>query len=291
MTGEVESEPDFLASASIAILGLGLMGGSLAMALRGKCHQLLGIDSNQDTLTLAKRIALCDRISSDPSELLPDADLVILAAPIRQILRLLRDVPGYTQESPIILDLGSTKTEIVRAMNALPPRFDPIGAHPMCGKEHSSLVEAESTLYVGAPFALVPLPRTSTRARAAAHQLVLAVGAHPLWLNEITHDRWVAATSHVPFLIANALAFSTPPEVAPMIGPGYRSTTRVSTSPASVMLDILSTNRGNILEGLSRFKGQLDHLETLLREENQDELATALDSGAHRQKQLLIASS
>jgi prephenate dehydrogenase len=291
MTDEVNSEPDFIAASRIAILGLGLMGGSLAMTLKGHCRELLGIDSNPETLKLAERIALCDRLAANPGDLLPDADIIILAAPIGVILRLIPQLPSLTSSPAVVLDLGSTKVEIVRAMAALPENFDPIGAHPMCGKERSSLVEAESGLFKGAAFALVPLPRTSQRARQIAQQLVAISGAHPVWLNEITHDRWVASTSHVPFIIANALASSTPAEVAPMIGPGYRSTTRVATSPASVMLDILMTNRENVIENISKFRHQLDHLEKLLREENCSELTAALDAGAAKQKQLLISSS
>jgi prephenate dehydrogenase len=291
MTAENEIEPDFLSSVQVAVLGLGLMGGSLAMALRGKCKKLLGIDPNLETLKLAERLAICDQISDQPSSLLPQADLIILAAPINIILDLIHNLPDLTPGCPIVMDLGSTKVQIVRAMQDLPARFDPIGAHPMCGKERSSLEQAESGLFKEAAFALVPLPRTSSRARKVTEQLVKVVGAHPIWINEMTHDRWVAATSHIPFIIANALASSTPAEAAPMVGPGYRSTTRVSTSPASVMLDILSTNRANILDGLGRFRTQLDHLETLLREDNQAELVLALDAGAARQKQILIASS
>jgi len=291
MTDELKVEPDFLSTARVAILGLGLMGGSLAMRLKGHCRELLGIDNNADTIKLAERIALCDRLSTQPADLLPDADLIILATPIGTVLRLIPELPAATSGGPIVLDFGSTKVEIVRALNRLPARFDPIGGHPMCGKERSSLVEAESTLFQGAAFALVPLPRTSLRARSAAEQLVKLAGAHPVWLNETTHDRWVSATSHTPFLIANALASATPPEVAPMVGPGYRSTTRVATSPSSVMLDILLTNRENVVENLARFRQQLDLLENLLREQNAPGLAAALDAGAARQKQLLISSS
>jgi prephenate dehydrogenase len=284
-------EPDFFANARVAIVGLGLMGGSLAMALKGRCRELLGLDPSAETLALANRIDLCGRVSANPAELLPEADFIVLAAPVGVILKLIAQLPEIVPGHAIVMDIGSTKTRIVRALGKLPERFDPIGAHPMCGKERSSLVEAEAGLYQNAAFALTPLPRTSTCARQAAEQLVKIVGARPIWLNEWTHDRWVAATSHAPYLIANALAASTPLEVASMIGPGYRSTTRVSTSPASVMLDILLTNRENVLESLARFRQQLDHLEVALREENREELQNALDAGAARQKQLLISSS
>jgi prephenate dehydrogenase len=275
----------------VAIVGLGLMGGSLALALRGSCGELLGIDSSVETLTLAEQLSLCDRLSSDPAELLPRADLIVLAVPVKTILKFLSALPGLTGNPAVVLDLGSTKARIVRAMVELPERFDPIGGHPMCGKERSSLVEAEGKLYQGASFALTPLPRTSNRARRLAASLVRFLGANPVWLNEMTHDRWVAATSHTPFLIANALAAVTPLEVAPMIGPGYRSTTRVSTTPPAVMLDILATNRENVLDCLGRFRRQIDQLETLLREDDSSGLENALNSGAARQNQLILTSN
>ncbi len=291
MTSEDQSEPDFLSSASIAVVGLGLMGGSLAMALRGKCRQLLGIDPDLGTLKLAERLSLCDQLSADPAILLPQANLIILAAPVKAITALIRRLPDLTPNGAIVMDLGSTKQNIVRAMQELPERFDPIGAHPMCGKERSSLVEAELGLYQNAPFALTPLPRTSAAARMLAEQLVRVLGARPIWLNEHTHDRWVAATSHIPFMIASALAASTPLEAAPLIGPGYRSTTRVSSSPSSVMLDILASNRENVLEGLARFRAQLDMLEHCLQEGTENDLSAALDACAARQKQLLVTSA
>jgi prephenate dehydrogenase len=289
--GQPENEPPFIKKIRVAILGLGLMGGSLALALRGQCAELLGVDPNLDTLALAERISLCNRLSPDPSEVLPSADLIVLAAPVKAILSLLALLPGLTPNPAIVLDLGSTKAQIVNALAQLPERFDPIGGHPMCGKERSSLVEAEAHLFQGAAFALTPLPRTSSRARSIVSQLVELIGAHPVWLNASTHDRWVAATSHTPYLIANALAAITPLEVSPMVGPGYRSTTRVSTTPANVMLDILSTNRENVLENLARFRCQLEHLETLLREDNFTDLNRALEAGAARQDQILITSA
>jgi prephenate dehydrogenase len=305
MINQLENDPDFtiasfgsesgefsatLRGLRVAILGLGLMGGSIAMALRGRCSELLGVDTGAETLALAEQISLCDRLAIDPAVLLPEADLIILAVPVKTILKYLEDLPNLTPGSPIVMDLGSTKARIVRAMAALPERFDPIGGHPMCGKERSSLVEAEAVLYQNASFALTPLPRTSKRARGLAENLVKFLGANPVWLNETTHDRWVSATSHTPFLIANALAAVTPLEVAALIGPGYRSTTRIATTPSSVMMDILATNRENVLDSLARFRLQIDHLETLLHTDDLAGLDSALSAGSARQKQLLLTA-
>jgi prephenate dehydrogenase len=128
------NEPDFnLAESKVAIIGLGLMGGSLALGLRGKCAALYGIDPHQPTLELALSQHIVDYADSDPAKLLPEADLVILSAPVPAILTLLKQLPSFTSNPCIVMDLGSTKKQIVDAMSCLPERFDPVGGHPICG--------------------------------------------------------------------------------------------------------------------------------------------------------------
>jgi prephenate dehydrogenase len=142
------NEPDFnLAQSKIAIIGLGLMGGSLALALKGKCAALYGIDPDRATLDLACRQQIVDQADSDPAKLLPKADLLVLSAPVPAILTLLEGLPSQMPAPCIVLDLGSAKKLIVEAMSRLPERFDPIGGHPICGKENLSLANAERTLY------------------------------------------------------------------------------------------------------------------------------------------------
>jgi prephenate dehydrogenase len=136
-------QPDFnLAESKIAIIGLGLMGGSLALGLRGKCAILYGVDPHPATLELALSQHIVDYADSDPAKLLPKVDLVILAAPVPAILTLLEQLPSFTSNSCIVMDLGSAKKQIVDAMAKLPERFDPIGGHPICGKEKLSLANA-----------------------------------------------------------------------------------------------------------------------------------------------------
>ncbi len=253
-------EDGFFAELRLAIVGLGLMGGSLAMALRGKCAALLGIDPDPNTLTLASELGIVDRVAAHPGELLPEADVVVLAAPVRAILSLLSVLPQLHPGAALVIDLGSTKRAILQAMQTLPERFDPVGAHPMCGKEKSSLANADPALYQGAPFALAPLPRTSARGRKLGLELAKAVGANPLWIDAETHDRWVAATSHLPYLAASALAHATLLDARPMVGPGLRSTTRLAGSSPAMMMDILTTNRENVLEALHRYRQELDAL-------------------------------
>jgi prephenate dehydrogenase len=283
------SEPDFISEARIAILGLGLMGGSLALALRGRCRTLLASDPDLETLSLARRRGIVDRISPDPAEILPQADVVILAAPLNAIFRLIDDLPSWLPGRAIVLDLGSTKSRVVEALGSLPPRFDPLGGHPMCGKEVAGLANAEASIFQGATFAFTPLERTSSQTRVFANGLARAIGSRPLWLDPATHDRWAAATSHLPYLLAAALSLATPAEAAALVGPGFRSTSRVAATPAAIMLDVLLTNRENILESLARFRRQMEDLEVRLARDETAALKQALDRGALRQRELVKA--
>ena len=277
------SQPDFnLAESKIAIIGLGLMGGSMALGLRGKCAGLYGIDPHLPTLELALSQHIVDYADSDPAKLLPEADLVILSAPVPAILTLLEKLPAYTPNPCIVMDLGSTKRLVVDAMSKLPERFDPIGGHPICGKEKLSLANAERTLYYAAPFLLTPLERTSSRALSAANQIIEALGAKGKVLDAIDHDRILASTSHLPFLISSALARTTPEDVAPFVGPGFKSTSRLAGTSSSMMLGVLQSNRENVLNALHGMQAELAQIESALSAGDFDKLESLLDEAQNK---------
>jgi prephenate dehydrogenase len=284
------SEPDFLSTSRIAIAGLGIMGGSLALALRDSCRSLLAYDPDPDTISLALHNKIVDHASSIPTEIFPQADVIILAAPLKAILDLIQDLPNLHPGSPIVFDIGSSKVEVVHALDGLPTRFDPFGGHPMCGKEIAGLENADPSIFQEAVFALTALPRTSRKARMFANQLALVLGSQALWLDPQTHDRWTAATSHLPYLVAAALSSATPLDSAPLVGPGFRSSTRVAATPASTMLDVLVTNRTYVLESLNEFRQALDTLEGYLSKGDYQGLNTELDLSAGRQRELLSGS-
>ena len=162
MTGTMGDYPD-LSSSHIAIFGLGLMGGSLALALRDHCASVVGIDRDPAAVALARQKKAVDTASLEPTAFLSRCDLVILAVPVLAIIETLEKLPAWHKGNPVVMDLGSTKVQVVNAMEQLPARFDPIGGHPMCGKEKLSLENADPLLYYNAPFALTPLPRTPAR--------------------------------------------------------------------------------------------------------------------------------
>lgn len=268
-----------LAETRVAILGLGLMGGSLALALKGYCRSVLAYDPDPATLALASARQIVDIASPDPAAILPQADLVVLAAPVRATLDLIRQLPSLHPGSAVILDLASTKVEVCQAYAELPARFDPIGGHPMCGKETAGLPNAMAGLFQGAAFALTPLERTSPGARSLAVQVVEAIGARPVWLDAATHDRWAAATSHMPYLLAVALTLATQPDAKPLVGPGFRSTSRLASSSARMMGDILHTNRENVLAALALFIEELEQIQAALQQEDEAILFDKMQHG------------
>ncbi len=136
----------------------------------------------------------------------------------------------------------------------------------------------------------LPSPRWDAHpsyARRLAEELAQAVGARPLWLDVETHDRWTAASSHLPYLVANSLAASTPREVAPMIGTGFISTTRLAVSPVDMMLDVVLTNRANVIQALRCMRGRLDQVERCLEEGDEDALRILLQDGADQRVRLV----
>ncbi len=252
------------------------MGGSLALALRGKCAALYGIDTHPATLELALAQKIVDHADSDPAKLPSEVDLIILAAPVPAILALLEKLATFTSKPCIVMDLGSTKKLIVEAMSRLPVQFDPIGGHPICGKEKLSLANAERTLYYAAPFLLTPLERTSARALSAANQVIEAVGAKGTVLNAVEHDRILASTSHLPFLLSSTLVLATDQDVSPFVGPGFKSVSRLAGTSSSMMLGVLGSNRENVLNALHNLQDKLVEVEAALAENDLSKLEALL---------------
>ena len=248
------------------------------MALKDHCGHLAALDIDADVLALARKKEVVHQAGSDPAEILVDADLVILTCPVPAILEWLKCLPQFVQHACVVMDIGSTKRDIMAAYQTLPRNFDPIGGHAICGKERLSLENAEASLYKDAPFVLSGLERTSPMAREAALQVVAVLGAWPLWVDAEEHDRVLAMTSHLPYLLSSALVLATPEEAAALIGPGFRSSSRLANTPSSMMLGVLRSNRDNVLASLKALQGQLQQFENALLDEQSDSLVTLLDT-------------
>ncbi|HDQ72405.1 MAG TPA: prephenate dehydrogenase/arogenate dehydrogenase family protein [Chloroflexi bacterium] len=268
---------------TITIVGLGLMGGSLGGALRGQCRVVVGVARRPETVERALARGLIDRGTTDLADGVATADVVVLATPVRVILDLIPQIGPLLPEGCLLMDLGSTKTHVVRAMQRLPAHVQPLGGHPMCGKEVSGIAAADPALYRGCTFILSPLAHTSERAMALGQALARAAGAHPLVLDAGRQDFLVGTVSHLPYLLACALVStadattSADPAAWQIVASGFRDTSRVAGSDVTMMLDILMTNREDILKALEHFDAALHKLYHLVESSDEQNLRMTLD--------------
>lgn len=269
---------------NVTIVGLGLMGGSLAGALRGKCRTVVGVARRSEAVERALALGLVDRATTDVGDGVDSADMVILATPVRIILRQMAELAPLLPEGCLLLDLGSTKGQIVTAMEKLPGHIQPLGGHPMCGKEVSGIEVADPTLYRGTTFILSPLERTSEAALALGKDLARTIGAQPLVLDAERQDFLVGTLSHLPYLLACALVATADATTSPdpaaweIVAGGFRDTSRVSGSDVTMMLDILLTNPTEVLQAVDTFQGQLQNLADLIEAGDENGLRAALDA-------------
>ena len=276
--------PPFI-NQKVAIVGLGLMGGSVALALRGKAQAIVGIDPDPETLAYAQAHGIIDAATTDLRDGVRDAGLIILAAPVQVILEMLRNrIGSYLRSNTLLIDLGSTKAEICAAMDNLPIGVLAMGGHPMCGKEVSGIDAAEATLYHGQPFVLCPPRRATPAARLRALELVDALGAMPIEMDAVRHDHLVAGISHLPYLLSAALVRTingeaqVDPKIWELAAGGFRDTSRLAGSSVRMMTDIISTNRAAIAVLLALFRVQLATLEAALIAQDNAELEHILQT-------------
>jgi prephenate dehydrogenase len=286
------SRPPRLADCQVTIVGLGLMGSSLAAALRGRCRAVVGVARRTETVETARRQALVDKATTDLAAGVRQADVVVLATPVRVILAQLASIGPLLPPECLLMDLGSTKAQVVAAMSQLPEHVQPLGGHPMCGKETSGVDAADPDLYRGCTFILSPLPRTSPAALELGRELVEATAAHALVLDAERQDFLVATLSHLPYLLACSLiatadaTTSADPAAWQIVAGGFRDTSRVSGSDVTMMLDILLTNRDEILTSCSAFQAQLRHLVHLLEEGDEAALRQALTTLRDKRREM-----
>jgi prephenate dehydrogenase len=269
------------------------MGGSLAMALHGKCKRIVGVARRREVAEAARNRGVVDETTTDPVSAVSEADVVVLATPVRTIIQQISQLGPHLPDGCLMLDLGSTKAEIVAAMTRLPHGVQAIGGHPMCGKERRGLEAAEAGLYQGKTFVLCPLPNAHPMALERARVFVQACGAHPLVLDPVRHDRLVATTSHLPYLlsaglVATAASVADEDRLLPSVAAsGFRDTSRLAGSDVTMMRDILLTNRQAILATLAQSQAWLQKLSKRIETGDETGIDAMLSRVQARQKELI----
>jgi len=281
-----------LADAQVTIVGLGLMGGSLAGALRGISRAVVGVARRVETIEAALARGLIDRGTTDLASGIREANVVVLATPVRVIMQQLAEIGPLLPEGCLLMDLGSTKAQIVAEMARLPGHVQPLGGHPMCGKEVSGIEAADPAIYRGCTFILTPLLRTSEAALSLGRALAEAVGARPLVLEPECQDFLVATVSHLPYLLACAMVNTADAKTSPdpaaweIVAGGFRDTSRVAGSDVTMMMDILLTNREDVLKALDTYQTQLRNLTRLVEAGDEEEMRAMLSTIRAKRKEM-----
>ena len=238
----------------MAIVGVGLIGGSIAFAARRAFPEatLVGVDRD-DVILAARQLGAVHHGGTD-LDVVRGADLILLAAPVRQNVAALTRLPAVIEGTATIFDVGSTKRAILEAAQALPPRLAFVGGHPLAGAARGGIEASRADLFEGRPWILTPTADTDPAALARVAAVVRAFGATPIEIGAEAHDRILAYTSHLPQLTASALMHVVGEGVGErglkLAGRGLADTTRVASSPATIWTDICATNADEILPAL-----------------------------------------
>ncbi len=279
----------------LTIVGMGLMGGSLGLALRPSVRHLTVVEKGREALAAIEAWGQANVVTDSLADGAAQAEAIIFATPVQTIINQIERLPALSGGC-FVLDSGSVKQEICHKMETLPPSFAAIGGHPMCGKESGGFKHADPALFQGQTFVLCPTARTTPTVRALAQQLVKAVGAIPLEMGSDLHDQIVAVTSHLPYLLSATLmqqgadfARKEGDVVWQTSASGFRDSSRLAGSDPKMMLDILLSNRQPILERINDYASSLERVRQALSDHDADWLLQWLTASQSEQNAYVAA--
>ncbi len=279
----------------MAICGVGLIGGSLALTARehGLVERIVGLGRTQANLDVALARGLIDFATRDPAEAARGADLVMLATPVMTFPETLAAMVPYLPPDAVVTDVGSVKGWVVRELEPLlGPRMSLVGVHPVAGKETVGAGAAEAGLFVNRRVIVTPSRRSDAEAVTKVIALWRATGAAVEELTPAAHDAILARASHLPQIVASALAAALEGEqidgkLASEHGAGgLRDTTRIAASSAEMWRDICLTNRDAIVAALALFRGSLDKFTDAVERGDEDELMALFERGRRMRERL-----
>ena len=248
---------------TLAVIGVGLIGGSFSKALKaaGAVQRVIGFDLDPDNLTEALQLGVIDEIAADYAEAVSSADLVFLAVPVRAMTAAVAACAPYLSAGCVVTDGGSVKEELVAACEPLMPEgCHFVGGHPIAGTEHSGAKASFATLFQGRRCILTPTSRTDQQSLELVQRLWEAAGSRVECMEPLTHDRVFAAVSHLPHMVAYALVHAVDrsaeeeENILAFSAGGFRDFTRIASSDPSMWRDIALMNRLPLLSVLDRYQ-------------------------------------
>ena len=269
----------------LAIIGLGLIGGSLGLAIKRAAPvntEVVGYDREVDVGLQALKHGAINHLAASLDKAVEDATLVIVATPILNVRRVFEEMAPSLRRGTIVTDTASTKGQVLRWADEILPRdVHFVGGHPMAGKEQAGPAAAEESLFDGRPYVIVPSVLAAPHAVNAVIGLAEAVGAKPFFQDADEHDAYAAAISHLP-LVASLGMFNLArtsaawPELAAMSGPAFRDLTRLASGEPTMSHDIFMTNKTNVLHWLERYMVELQRLADLIETADAETLFRSL---------------
>ncbi len=264
----------------MVVVGVGLIGGSLALACREKgiVSEIVGVGRGEGNLRDAVALNIIDKYTSKIEEAVKGADIIILATPVKSLVRLAGEIGPYLSPGAIVTDVGSVKGSVVRIEDILPSAVHFIGAHPIAGKERSGVREASSGIFKGAKCILTPTAKTNPEALHAVQSMWEATGARVIQMDPAKHDLIFAAVSHLPHIVAYAIVNTlldlerTEKGVISYSAGGFRDFTRIAASHPEMWRDICLMNRENIIGMLEQFEGSIARLKSLIQSDDAEGL-------------------
>lgn len=249
---------------TVAIVGVGLIGGSIGLALRERklAREIVGIGRKTGTLRTAKRLGAVTRTTTDLKSGVSSADFVVVCTPVDQVAEYARQAAWHGPDGVLVTDVGSTKEAIVHSLDQALEKHNPrratfVGSHPMTGSEKQGPKHARADLFEHRVVVVTPSPGTPPKSSRMVEQFWKSLGARVVRTTSKAHDQAVASVSHVPHLIASVVAESTLPDALPLAAGGWLDTTRVASGDPVLWTQILSQNRFNVLESLSQVEASL----------------------------------
>ncbi|MEI8348776.1 MAG: prephenate dehydrogenase [Candidatus Omnitrophota bacterium] len=272
----------------IAILGVGFMGGSLALALKEAYPgvHIWGYARKKSSYQRLCRLKLLDRVERDIKDVVRDSDIIILSAPVYTIIEYCKVIAPFLKPGAIVIDLGSSKELIEKSARAcLPHGTHFVGCHPLCGSDKSGAVYAQKNLYQGS-LCLI----TSSKQALATRKVQLLwqrLGSYVVFIDARTHDKILSSVSHLTHLVAFSLIDFVPKDRLRFIPPSFKEVTRIANSPAAVWADIFLSNRKHVLSDLNRLMGVLRRFEMLIQKQDKRALCAFIEAINKKQKRFL----
>ena len=282
----------------ISIIGLGLIGGSIGLALKQNSSaelEIVGYARHPETRSIAQRRGAIDKGADSLESAGTDAEIVIIATPVRAIREIMRNIANYLPSGCVVTDTASTKKHVMQwAREYLPETVSFIGGHPMAGKEQSGINAADAKLFNKCTYCLVEDSTSTLEAKKTIANLVTQVGAKTVFLNASEHDKMVAGISHLPNILSVALVAATSKDscwndMSKLAARGYKDTTRLASSDAKMLSDIFLTNQQNISSWIDYFIIELNKMREMINNNCDKELITALSQAKEARQRWLKA--